>query len=706
VNIPGANGATYTTGPVGQAEDQDVYQAKVYSLLGTLLSDVATLTVDPDNTPPTVLSAGVFSGDTVVGVLFDEALNAASATAVTNYTVAGATVNGAQLIGTDQRVVALTLSSAPTVGGSVTISGVEDQLGNAITSAVVPIEQSPLTPATLVNNGTDPLNLGRAVYLGGDSYYVEAGGSDIWSQADAGYMVTRQWTGPFDLRVRVESLAGPDPWTKAALAVRESNVGNARNVVLATTRTAGQNIHQFQWRDTTGGDSDDIPDAERLGPVPYPNAWLRLVRESTTSNQIDSYLSTNGVDWMFYHSHTIPGALLPETVVVGMAATSHNNDVAAAYAEAVFQDFSVNPLVPFIVSGPTVSPGATVLTGDTFHLSVSANGTPPLHYQWRHTGTNVPGATSSVASFSSVTTTDSGAYDVVITNAFGSITSAVVNVTVVPPVPRADVATDFQELTPKSGWQYLQSTAATGGTETALSWGGVVGNEGNMGYGGGGNGYNLGAVLGTSTGTNMFRIFTDGHYNAGVVGTDLLVHPGDPLHLNGGGKAFVILRYTLSAADVAYGSLAIISGSFRELVPGAGDGVEGYVLHNATELFHVVATGNTLPEANGTFNVQALVSAGDTISFVVGIRANLYGDESAVRGSISLPAPESIHLTLVQDGSEVVLNWTGGLGPYQVQQCTNLSGTISWANVSEPTPTNSMRIPLGPGQVFLRVRGQ
>ena len=70
-----------------------------------------------------------------------------------------------------------------------------------------------------------------------------------------------------------------------------------------------------------------------------------------------------------------------------------------------------------------------------------------------------------------------------------------------------------------------------------------------IGYGGGANTFNLGAVLGTNTGANAFKMFADGQFNAGVPGTDLLVHPGDPVLIGGGGKPFVILRYTLSAAD-------------------------------------------------------------------------------------------------------------------------------------------------------------
>jgi len=197
----------------------------------------------------------------------------------------------------------------------------------------------------------------------------------------------------------------------------------------------------------------------------------------------------------------------------------------------------------------------------------------------------------------------------------------------------------------------------------------------------------------------------DGQYNAGVLGVDLLVHPGDPVLLGGGGKPFVILRYTFSAMDLADGNLAHISGSFRELIPG-GDSIEALVFHNSTELFHVVAVGETLPQASGTFNVQARVSLGDTISFVVGIKESLLADESAVRGTISLLAPPAIRLNCACEGSEFVLSWTGGQGPYQVQQTTTLGPTAMWENVGEPVQATSMRIPLGPGTVFFRVRGQ
>ena len=72
----------------------------------------------------------------------------------------------------------------------------------------------------------------------------------------------------------------------------------------------------------------------------------------------------------------------------------------------------------------------------------------------------------------------------------------------------------------------------------------------------------------------------------------------------------------------------------------------------------------------------------------------------------TLAAPWDIRLSLERDGSEALLNWTGGQGPYQVQQTATLGDPGSWQNVGDPVQANSMRMPLGNGNQFLRVRGQ
>jgi len=79
--------------------------------------------------------------------------------------------------------------------------------------------------------------------------------------------------------------------------------------------------------------------------------------------------------------------------------------------------------------------GATVNAGTSASLFVEAFGTDPLTYQWRRDGTMV-GGDSATLSFNPVTAGDAGSYDVIVSNAAGSVTSAppAVLTVVVPPV--------------------------------------------------------------------------------------------------------------------------------------------------------------------------------------------------------------------------------------------------------------------------------
>jgi len=72
----------------------------------------------------------------------------------------------------------------------------------------------------------------------------------------------------------------------------------------------------------------------------------------------------------------------------------------------------------------------TVWEGETANFEVVASGTPPLLYQWQKNTAPIGGATSTLYTITSVLTNDAGDYRVVVSNAYGSITSAVASLTV------------------------------------------------------------------------------------------------------------------------------------------------------------------------------------------------------------------------------------------------------------------------------------
>jgi len=73
--------------------------------------------------------------------------------------------------------------------------------------------------------------------------------------------------------------------------------------------------------------------------------------------------------------------------------------------------------------------------GQTVRFNVTVSGGAPLSYQWRFNGSQLPGATATALTLVSVMTNQSGAYDVVVTNRFGAITSLVANLEVWQPPP-------------------------------------------------------------------------------------------------------------------------------------------------------------------------------------------------------------------------------------------------------------------------------
>jgi len=94
---------------------------------------------------------------------------------------------------------------------------------------------------------------------------------------------------------------------------------------------------------------------------------------------------------------------------------------------------AVNVIVaglPQIRAQPT---NLSAVLGSNAIFNVTACGGTPLNYQWQHAGTNLLDATNAVLTLSHIGTNDAGSYQVLITNSFSSITSAVATLTVLQP---------------------------------------------------------------------------------------------------------------------------------------------------------------------------------------------------------------------------------------------------------------------------------
>ena len=82
---------------------------------------------------------------------------------------------------------------------------------------------------------------------------------------------------------------------------------------------------------------------------------------------------------------------------------------------------------PYIVTQPA---SQSVPTNANVTFTVAVSGTSPLAYQWQQQGTNIPNANTSSCVINNVTTNSAGSFCVIVSNAFGSVTSSVATLTV------------------------------------------------------------------------------------------------------------------------------------------------------------------------------------------------------------------------------------------------------------------------------------
>ena len=101
-------------------------------------------------------------------------------------------------------------------------------------------------------------------------------------------------------------------------------------------------------------------------------------------------------------------------------------DVAVYQAGNWSASLSTYPLLP------TASPSNSVYAGTMVTLNVLVAGTPPYQYQWQKDGTNIPGSTAAALVLTNAMMSDSGSYDVIVDNSYGTNTSPALHITVNP----------------------------------------------------------------------------------------------------------------------------------------------------------------------------------------------------------------------------------------------------------------------------------
>jgi len=140
-------------------------------------------------------------------------------------------------------------------------------------------------------------------------------------------------------------------------------------------------------------------------------------------------VNTNGSGFTNLYSFTggtdggnpLAGLILSGNTLYGTAGNGGSSGNGTVFA------LSLMPSAPIITTQPQ---NQTVQTGSNVTFSVVASGLPSPSYQWRFNGQNVTGQTAANLSLTNVQFANAGSYSVVVTNAYGSVTSSVAQLTV------------------------------------------------------------------------------------------------------------------------------------------------------------------------------------------------------------------------------------------------------------------------------------
>ncbi|HOW64711.1 MAG TPA: PA14 domain-containing protein [Candidatus Paceibacterota bacterium] len=350
-DIAGATGASYTIPPAATSDNGAKFRCKLLvPALDPQFSDEAILTVSSDITPPVVKGAAVLKGSNKIGVSYDGLMDA-SAGQASNYQLVGGTVTAATLR-PDGMTVELTVSGLTGTEFTLNISGVKDKIGNPI-AAGTSFKGKILNVVAqdIGNPGTDPLEPGSTFPVGERDFDMISGGSDYWNNADGFHFAYEERTGDFDMVVQVAYIDRKDNWTHGGLMARESLAAGSRYVnavINPDASQSGANLWEMNYRAETDGAAAGVPNYTQVGPLPYPNVWVRLQR---VGDVFTGYRGTNGVDWSKMTEITLD---YPDKIYVGMASTAHNNAAGQA-ALTKYRNYGPYPYVP-----PVTEEGANI----------------------------------------------------------------------------------------------------------------------------------------------------------------------------------------------------------------------------------------------------------------------------------------------------------------------------------------------------------
>jgi len=436
-NVAGATAASYTTPVTTTSDNGSTYDVVVSNTAGTVTSAVATLTVNavaPTITTAPVnqtVTAGQSATFTVVAAgtaplsyqWQKNGVNIAGATAASYTTPLTATSDSGS---TFDVVVSNTAGTVTSAAATLTVNAapVAPTITTQPTNQTVTAGQT--ATFTVVTAGTAPL-----------SYQWQKNGVNVAGATAASYTtpVTATSDSGTTFDVVVSNTAGTVTSAAATLTVNAAPV-----TPTITTQPTNQTVTAGQTATFT---------VVAAGTAPLSYQWQK-----------------NGVN---VAGATAASYTTPVTATSDSGSTFRvvvSNTVGTVSSTTATLTVTVAPVSPTITTQPA---NQTVTAGQTATFTVVAAGTAPLSYQWQKNGVNVAGATAASYTTPVTATSDSGTtFDVVVSNAAGTVNSAAATLTVNAVAPTITTAPVNQTVT--AGQSATFTVVAAGTAPLGYQW--------------------------------------------------------------------------------------------------------------------------------------------------------------------------------------------------------------------------------------------
>ncbi|HWN94586.1 MAG TPA: immunoglobulin domain-containing protein [Methylomirabilota bacterium] len=227
-----------------------------------------------------------------------------------------------------------------------------------------------------------------------------------------------------------------------------ADIGGTNYAVTMVTR---MNSEWRNWQNSlTGANTNAIKPI-----VPIGQAY-NSVNGTVTGTQISSFINA-------LKTNSPPATAGGYKGVSFWSCQHHSTDMWNAIGAI---QIGTEPDLPILLTNPVnraVDAGASV----TFGASVT--GAPPMRFQWRFNGAAIPFATNSTFTRLNLQPTNTGNYDVVITNVFGAVTSGVARLIVNATSVWQTAFADNFETNSSANWDLFQGSG-DGTPDYAADW--------------------------------------------------------------------------------------------------------------------------------------------------------------------------------------------------------------------------------------------